>query len=405
MGGILGVPRALIGMASGWARPPVAAERAVRSRLLALILLLSGCAASPLTGARPVDSALGERLGELLLVGFHGTEVEGNAELRHLLCELKVGGVILFDLDVRSRGPRNIQNPEQVRRLTTDLKALGTGCAGRAPLIAADNEGGAVMRLSERTGFPPTLSHAELGELDDLALTELEAQRIGWMLREVGIDWNLAPVVDIASNPFNTVLVQSGRTFSQSPERVTVHARAYLAGMHAAGTLTTLKHFPGHGSSFEDSHLGFVDVTKTADPAAELGPYRALISEGVVDAVMTAHVFNRNLDPQYPATLSRGIISGILRGQIGFNGLVVSDDLLMEGIVSRYGIEEAAVLALRAGVDLLLLSRNTLAPDRNAADRVIAAIRQALADGRLSPEQVETALSRIQRFRGRLDRS
>jgi len=363
---------------------------------LALILLLAGCA--PI---RPVDPALSARLGELLLVGFRGTEVEGNAELRHLLCDLKVGGVILYERDVATRGPRNISSPEQVKRLTTDLRALARDCAGRVPLIAADNEGGAVMRLSARAGYPPTLGHSELGEVDDLALTELEARRIGRMLREAGIDWNLAPVVDVAANPFNTVLVQSGRTFSQSPERVTAHARAYLRGMHAAGILTALKHFPGHGSSFEDSHLGFVDVTKTADPTAELAPYRALIGEGAVDAVMTAHVFNRNVDGKHPATLSAPTIDGMLRRELGFSGLVVSDDLLMEGIVSRYGIEEAAVRALGAGVDLLLLSHNTLVQDTSATGRVLGAIRQALADGRLSPEQVEAALARLQGFRSR----
>lgn len=367
-----------------------------RLKLLALLFLLAGCA--PI---RPVDPALSARLGELLLVGFRGTEVEDNAELRHLLCDLRVGGIILYERDVATRGPRNISSPEQVKRLTADLRALARDCAGRVPLIAADNEGGAVMRLNARAGYPPTLGHAELGEADDVALTELEARRIGRMLSEAGIDWNLAPVVDVAANPFNTVLVQSGRTFSQSPERVTAHARAYLRGMRAAGILTALKHFPGHGSSFEDSHLGFVDVTKTADLTAELVPYRALIGEGLVDAVMTAHVFNRNVDRRDPATLSARTIDGILRKELGFAGLVVSDDLLMEGIVSRYGIEEAAVLALRAGVDLLLLSHNTLARDPNATDRVVGAIRQALADGRLSPGQVEAALARIQRFRAR----
>lgn len=363
--------------------------------ILAFALLLAGCA-----GLRPVDPAISAQLGQLLLVGFRGTEVAGNQELRHLLCDLRVGGVILYERDAATGGARNISSPEQVGRLTTDLRALSESCAGRAPLIAADNEGGSVMRLNARAGYPPTLAHGELGDLDDVAVTELEARRIGTMLREAGIDWNLAPVVDIGLNPFNTVVVQAGRTFSQSAERVTAHARAYLRGMNAAGILTALKHFPGHGSSFEDSHRGFVDVTKTADLEAELLPYRTLMREGVVDAVMTAHVFNRSLDPEYPATLSRSAVTGILRNQLGFSGLVVSDDLLMEGIVSHYGIEEAAVLALRAGVDLLLLSHNTLAQHPSATDRVIAAIRQALADGRLTPETVELALARVRHFAG-----
>ncbi len=365
-----------------------------RSLPVALLgLLLAGCA-----GLRPVDPALTAQLGQLVLVGFHGTEAEGNAELRHLVCDVKVGGVILYERDVATPGPRNISSPEQVRRLTQDLRALAHSCSGAVPLIAADNEGGPVMRLNARAGYPPALGHGELGAEDDLALTELEARRIGTMLREAGIDWNLAPVVDVGVNPFNTVVVQSGRTFSQSPERVTAHARAYIRGMHAAGILTVLKHFPGHGSSFEDSHRAVVDVTNTADPQAELLPYRTLIAEGLADAVMTAHVFNRNLDPDYPATLSRLTIAGGLREGLGFKGLVVSDDLLMEGIVSRYGIEEAAVLALQAGVDLLLLSHNTLAQDSSVTDRVIAAIVRALEDGRLSPELVETALGRVRQF-------
>lgn len=360
---------------------------------LALTLLLAGCAA-----ARPVDPVLSAQLGRLLLVGFRGSQVEGNDELRHLLCDVKVGGLILFERDVATGGPRNITSPDQVRRLTTDLRALSRGCAGRVPLIAADNEGGAVMRLSARAGYPPTLGQAELGEHDDVALTELEARRIGAMLRDAGIDWNLAPVVDVGLNPFNTVVVQTGRTFAQSAERVTAHARAYVRGMHAAGIVTALKHFPGHGSSFEDSHREFVDVTATADPDVELLPYRALIAEGMADAVMTAHVFNRNLDPEHPATLSRATVEGLLRGRLGFTGLVVSDDLLMEAVVSRYGIEEAAVLALGAGVDLLLVSHNTLARDAAATDRVLVALRQALADGRLAPDAVEAALARVGRF-------
>src|SRR6185503_20009947 len=118
----------------------------------------------------------------------------------------------------------------------------------------------------------------------------------GARLREAGIAWNLAPVVDVGYNPANPVIVGAGRAFGADPDRVTAHARAYVAGMRAAGVLTALKHFPGHGSSFADSHLGFVDVSDTARPALELAPYRALLAEGVVDAVMTAHVYNRRLD-------------------------------------------------------------------------------------------------------------
>jgi len=366
--------------------------------LLALSVLVFGCAR-----LHPVDPSLSDQLGELLLVGFRGTEVEGNEDVRHLLCDLKVGGVILFDRDAARNRPRNITSSEQLTRLTRDLQALARECAGRSLLIAADGEGGAVMRLSPRVGYSPTLSPQEMGELGDLAVTELESRRIGVMLRDAGINWNLAPVVDLALNPLNPVIVRHSRAFAADPEEVTAHARAYLRGMRAAGVLTALKHFPGHGSSREDSHLGFVDVTETANLALELRPYRDLIADGLVDSVMTAHVFNRNLDPDYPATLSRTTINGLLREELGFQGVVVSDDLLMGAIANYFGVEEAAVLALSAGVDMLLISDTRPEANPGAADRVLAGIRSALTKGKLLTSRVEAPLARIHRFHARLE--
>ena len=145
-----------------------------------------------------------------------------------------------------------------------------------------------------------TPSHQELGEANDVALTEIEARRIAAMLRAAGIGWDLAPVVDVGLNPENTVIVGNGRSFGADAARVTAHARAFIEGMHAEAVLTALKHFPGHGSSVADSHLGFVDVTDTASPGVELAPYRALLAERRVDAVMTAHVFNRRARPALP---------------------------------------------------------------------------------------------------------
>jgi beta-N-acetylhexosaminidase len=268
--------------------------------------------------------------------------------------------------------------------------------------VAVDAEGGRVMRLGTAAGYTATLSHQELGESGDLALTELEALRIGGRLREAGVNWDLAPVVDVGYNPANPVIVGTGRSFGAESARVTAHARAYLAGMRAAGMLTALKHFPGHGSSFADSHLGFVDVTDTARPDLELAPYRALMAEGVVDSVMTAHVFNRRLDRRYPATLSRPTITGLLRRELGWVGVVVSDDLRMGAIEHHYGLDEAAVLALEAGVDVLLIADDRLPDGRSAAHVALTAIRHALEQGRLAPPTVEAALARIDALRARL---
>jgi len=209
-------------------------------------------------------------------------------------------------------------------------------------------------------------------------------------------------VVDVAVNPLNPAVVALGRTFSADPRQVIAHARAFVRGMHASGVLTALKHFPGHGGSFADSHLGFVDVTDTADAALELAPYKALMLDHVVDSVMTAHVFNRRLDRRYPATLSRATIEGLLREQLGWRGLVVSDDLRMGAIEQHYGFEDAAVRAIEAGVDVLLIGDDRL-PDGGSAARVaVAALRRALESGRLTPQMVIPALARTESLRDRL---
>lgn len=258
------------------------------------------------------------------------------------------------------------------------------------------------MRLSPRLGYPPTLPAQELGERNDPAFTQAEARRMGTMLREAGINWNLAPVVDVAVNPSNPAVVTLGRAYSADPRRVAAHARAFVLGMHEAGVLTALKHFPGHGSSRRDSHLGFTDVSDTAQLRTELAPFRALIADGLADSVMTAHVFNRGLDPWEPATLSRFTVRRVLRGWLHYDGVAVSDDLLMGAIAQHYGLEEAAVLALGAGVDVLLVSQNTGRIDDRAAERVVAAITRAIAAGTLRESQITRAVARVDALRARL---
>src|SRR5207249_6925109 len=187
-----------------------------------------------------------------------------------------------------------------------------------------------------------------------------------------------------------------------NPLLVTAHARAFIRGLHAEGVLTALKHFPGHGSSYGDSHKGFVDVTTTANPEAELAPYRTLITERQADAVMTAHVFNRALDSEFPATLSRATLTGLLRGELGFDGPVVTDDLRMRAIEQRWGLETAAVTALAAGADILLIANDRLPDGGSAARAALATIQQRLVSGRLDPERVEAALARVRALKARL---
>jgi beta-N-acetylhexosaminidase len=367
---------------------------------LLLVVIVEGCAATAAIEGAPPKPPL--PVADLLLVGFRGSQVEGSEEIRSLVCDVKVGGLILFERDAVTGQSRNIVSPEQVKQLTADLQSLALQCAGRPLLIAADNEGGLVMRLSTRVGYLATPAPQELGDQGDVAQTELEARRMGATLREAGINWNLAPVVDVAVNPLNPAVVTLGRTFSSDPKQVVAQARAFIQGMHEAGVLTSLKHFPGHGSSRTDSHHGFVDVTETADLKVELEPYRVLIKEGLADSVMTAHVFNRGIDMALPATLSRYTVRRYLRGKLGYKGLVVSDDLLMGAIRQRYGVEEAAILALQATVDVLLVSQNQGRYEQGAAARVGAAIQSAIKEGRLSRKAVQAALDRVEAFRRRI---
>jgi len=358
-----------------------------------LVLAAVGCRTYP--PLEPVRlAALEAELGQLLLVGFEGTDAEDNAALERLLCETGVGGVVLF--------ARNILSDAQAGRLTRAMAARSRECTGRRLLVAVDAEGGQVMRLGPDAGFTATFSAEELGESNDFTLTELEARRIARVLKSAGINWNLAPVVDVGCNPKNPVIVGAGRSFSADPLLVTAHARAVILGLHAEGVLTALKHFPGHGSSHGDSHKGFVDVTDTADRCPELTPYRMLIAERLADGIMTAHVFNRALDPEFPATLSRATITGLLRDELGFGGPVVTDDLRMRAIERHWGLEAAAVRALAAGADILLIADDRLPDGGSAAQAVLTKIRTWLLSGRLDPEVVEAALARVRALKARL---
>jgi len=372
----------------------VASRRALGAFLaLGLAAVLAACR----TLAPPDPARIGPLAadaGELLLVGFRGTEPAGNEDLDHLLCEAKVGGIILF--------AHNIVDHDQIARLTRAADERALACTGRRLLVAIDAEGGSVMRLGPKVGYTPTLSAEELGQRNDLVLTELEARRIGTMLREAGIRWNLAPVVDVGFNPANPVIVGRSRSYGDNAAMVIDHARAFIRGMHEAGVVTTLKHFPGHGSSFTDSHKGFVDVTDTANLDVELKPYRVLMAEQMVDTVMTAHVFNRSLDRRRPATLSRPTIDGLLRGELGWRGVVVSDDMRMGAIEQHYGLDDATILTLAAGVDVVLIAADHLPDGRSASTEALAAIRTALARGRLDPARIESALARIRQLKSRM---
>ncbi len=341
----------------------------------------------------------------MILVGFRGTTVRAAAPIVADISERGVGSVVLFDYDVALQSPtRNVESPEQVATLTADLQALAHGSEAQAPLlIAADQEGGQVARLNATHGFSPTLSAQETGAHTDLTFTYAQAEAMAKTLAAAGINHNLAPVVDLNSNPSNPVIGALGRSFSADPAEVVAQARAFIEAHHAQAVTTTIKHFPGHGSSHADSHLGLVDVSATWR-RDELDPYSALIQEGIVDSVMTAHVFNTQLDPTYPATLSQATITGILREELGYDGVVITDDMNMQAITSQYGFDQAAVLAVQAGADLLAYGNN-LVYDPDVAQRAIAALLAAVRRGELTEERIEKSYRRMLALKGKWART
>jgi beta-N-acetylhexosaminidase len=264
-------------------------------------------------------------------------------------------------------------------------------------LVAIDQEGGQICRLKETFGFPATVSAQHLGRLNDLALTHEQATTIAKTLAQLGINLNLAPAVDLNTNPDNPTIGHRERSFSADPEVVTGHALEFIKAHHSQGVLCTLKHFPGHGSSTTDSHLGLVDVTKTWS-AGELEPYANLIKAGQADAVMTAHVFNAKLDPEYPATLSKPTITGLLRQALNYDGVVISDDIQMGAIAHHYGFAAAVQAAIEAGVDLIAIANNSVY-DESIVARTIALIKQLVHEGKIKETRIDESYHRIQRLK------
>lgn len=338
---------------------------------------------------------LREKIGQLLLVGFRGCMPADCADIGRALREHHVGSVILFDQEMAGgtidSGPRrrNIESPAQVRALIAHLQAQAT-----VPLLVSiDQEGGRVNRLKPAYGFPPSISHEELGHLDQPAETYRHAAGIAQNLATLGFNLNLAPVVDLDAHPDNPIIKGKGRTFSSDPETVARHAAEFVRAHRAHGVLTCAKHFPGHGSAAGDTHLGLVDVTATWHEQ-ELIPFERLIAAGLCDVIMSAHVFNRRLDPAHPATLSRAVQTGLLRERLGFTGVLASDDMEMKAISSHYGLENSIPLAIEAGIDVLCFGNN-LSYDPDIAAKAAGIIVRAVESGRLTEARLDVSYQRV----------
>ena len=360
----------------------------VLAGLLTVAGSLSACASDD--DARSLS--LEDAVGQMLLIGFRGETL--NADVRAMLDEVRPGGVILYDHDFPSEGEaeRNIASPEQLRNLISALQDQ----AHVAYFIAVDAEGGVVHRLKERYGFQVVVpSHQKLGA-GTVSETESIVTDLADELAELGINWNFAPVVDVNVVADSPSIGGLERSFSADPEVVAAHAAAFAGALRDGGVIPILKHFPGHGSDTAAMHLGVPDVSETYRRDLELSPYRALIGDGYEEAVFVSHVVNRVLDSSgTPASLSSVIVTGLLRDELSFDGVIVVDDVMYPAIVEQYGLGGAAVAAIQAGADILLAINQSPGYDLDHLTLIKQAILQAVADGEISEERIYESVERI----------
>lgn len=384
---------------------------AMNFRLSFLVLLAAVAPVFPACGSSTVerppaesglpklgeDPELDRWIGQMLLLGFRGARLTEEDPFLEEVRRLHVGGVVLFDYDVPSRTPeRNIIAPDQVRELTATLRR-----AAEIPLfIAIDQEGGRIARLKPERDFPPTRSQAELGRLDQEEATRENARRIASTLKDLGVNLNFAPVLDLALNPDNPVIAKLERSYGADPDKVVRHARWTIEEFHKQGVLSCVKHFPGHGSSIDDSHEGLPEVTGHWKKI-ELDPFQRLIREGLPDMVMTAHIYNADWDPQFPATLSPQVIQGMLRETLQFDGPVVSDDIQMGAITDQYSLKKSIELAVKAGVDIVTIGNN-LRYDPEIGAKAFLVLHQLVAEGTLTRERLRESYERIQKAKNSL---
>lgn len=359
----------------------------LRSTAAALLAL---CLTAP-AGAQSLE----QMAGQMIIVGFRGDDVSDKS-VKAAAAEIaagELGGVMYLKPNVKSLDAVKAMN-EFFRSASPDLP----------PFITLDQEGGAVERLTKSVGFDELPNAETVASKYSPAQAERLYEEMARKVAALGFSVNFGPVADLDVNPDNQVIAKFGRAFGKSADTVAAYDEAFIAAHHAAGLITSLKHFPGHGSSTADSHEGFVDISKTWS-AEELEPYRIMFADGYADMVMVGHLYHKDYagggSAKLPATLSPAWIEGVLRGDLGFKGVVVSDDLEMGAIRKIYDLHDTVVQAVMAGTDVLLFS-NTAAP----SDGLAAKVRQILVDEAESDPafraRIEASYARIFALKARI---
>ncbi|OZB90943.1 beta-N-acetylhexosaminidase [Paenibacillus sp. XY044] len=322
--------------------------------------------------------SLRQKIGQMFVCGFWGTEISD--ELRQFIGTHQIGGLIYF--------ARNVKTTEQVGRLSRDLQQAAAA-SGTLPLwISIDQEGGMVARITEGVALMPgNMALAAAGSADWV----YESARVsGEELRSLGINLNFAPVLDVNNNPLNPVI--GVRSYGESPEAVAAYGTLAFRGLQDVGVAATAKHFPGHGDTAVDSHLDLPTITherKRMDEV-ELVPFKKAIAEGI-DAVMSAHIYFPALEPsKLPVTLSHAVLTGLLREELGYDGVVMTDCMEMKAIAEHYGTVKAAVMAVEAGADTVLISQT---PQLQV--EAMEALEQAVRSGRIAESRINASVRRL----------
>jgi len=340
------------------------------------------------------QDSLDIKIGQMIIMGLDNfNELKKGEPMFDEIKQGILGNVIIYGKHINKKNPA-----KSLQEITQHIQKI----APIQAFIGIDEEGGKVNRLKPEFGFPKTRSAQYLGTLDREDSTRYYARTVAGNLRELGINMNFAPNVDLNLNPANPIIGMKERSYSGDMRLVTKQAGWVIDEQKKAGVINVLKHFPGHGSSASDTHLGIADVSDSWK-IQELYPYKELIAQNKVQAVMTAHIVNQRLDTtRVPATLSREIITGLLREFLGFKGVIMSDDMQMHAISKHFGFEDALVLSINAGVDLVMIANNTELTEQYTATQINAIIKAKVLDGTIPQARIDESYKRIMRLKASL---
>ena len=351
------------------------------------------------------EIVLRKKISQMLIVGFNGTVLTKDNPIYDDILKERVSGVIIFskdssklqNVDGKADTTKNVTSPEQLKNLIEDMQKISK----QKLFFAIDEEGGQISRLPKKYGFDvETLSHQKLGKLNDTQTTYNEAKKIAKTLKFLGINFNFAPCVDLSLNEISKVIYKKERSFSRNPQVVVAHAKEFIKAHREENILTSIKHFPGHGSVSADTHKGFVDATQNWQEI-ELEPYKTLINENFVDSIMISHIYNSNFDKKFPSSLSYNTIQKLLKEKLNYQGLVVTDDLQMNAITSNYDFETSIVNAINAGSDIVILGNN-LKYNPNAAKEFNDTVYYAVKKGKIKRSQINKSHKKIMQIKKKL---